>query len=114
MLQLSHNCAICRGVAMMPNGLPIPGDTVRQTWGKGCALACIPSQTLSSTGSLSSMRLRYMLNAWVVLRASNCDSKMSAACMYAVLPVLYACQAFVCACPTLDNAHLPIFTCYMS
>lgn len=39
---------------------------------------------------------------------------MSAACLYAVLHVLYACHAFVCAGPSLDNAHLLIFTCSMS
>ncbi|DBA84691.1 TPA: hypothetical protein ACH3X1_005947 [Trebouxia sp. C0004] len=31
-----------RGVAMMPNGLPIPGDTVRQTWGKGVRSGMYP------------------------------------------------------------------------
>ena len=42
MLQLSHSCAVCRGVATMPNGLPIPGDTVRQTWGKGVRSGMYP------------------------------------------------------------------------
>ncbi|DBA74801.1 TPA: hypothetical protein ACH3X2_009322 [Trebouxia sp. C0005] len=31
-----------RGVATMPNGLPIPGDTVRQTWGKGVRSGMYP------------------------------------------------------------------------
>lgn len=31
-----------RGVASMPDGLPIPGDTVRQTWGRGVRAGMYP------------------------------------------------------------------------
>lgn len=67
----------------MPDGLPIPGDTVRQTWGKGVRSGMYPISDTELYWFTVFNALRYMLHAWVVLHASKCDSKqvLQHACM---------------------------------
>ncbi len=90
----------------MPDGLPIPGDTVRQTWGKGVRSGMYP---------ISDTELYWftVFNAPEVhascLGCPACiptvTQNISAACLYAVLLVLCTCQAFVCAWSTIDNGQ---------
>ena len=64
---------MCRGVAVMPEGLPIPGDTVRQTWGQGVRSGMYP---------ISETELYW----FTVFNAPKVQSSTSSSCCVVLVP----------------------------